>query len=228
MIFSSKIIPGNELAIGQLQNRLAWLGVEVLNEKQHPRIHVSGHPCQDELADMYRWVRPHIAVPVHGEFRHLQRHAELARSFQVPEAVVVENGQVLRFRENGCEIAGEVQSGRWLVDGHHLIAQEHEAIRERRRMMYNGNAVVTVVVDAAGRLQADPVLVLQGVADEELDQGLENAAKAAARQSVEDLPAGSRRDDERMQEAVRLAVRRTIRGISGKNPVVQARVVRLG
>lgn len=225
-IFSSKIIPGNELAIASMQNRLSWLGVEVLNEK-HERIHVSGHPCQDELADMYRWVRPRIAVPVHGEHRHLVRHAELARELQVPEAVVIENGQVLRLSENGSDIVGEVQSGRWLVDGHHLIAHEHEAIRERRRMMYNGNAVITVVVDDAGSLLADPVLVMQGIADEERESGISATASAAATDAVEGASAAVRRGDGALQELVRLAVRRSIRADSGKNPVVQARIVRL-
>lgn len=226
VIFSSKIIPGNEIAIGNMQNRLSWLGVEVLNEK-HDRIHVSGHPCQDELTDMYRWVRPKIAVPVHGEYRHLVHHAELARALQVPEAIVIENGQVLRLSEHGSEIVGEVQSGRWLVDGHHLIGQEHEAIRERRRMMYNGNVVVTVVIDQAGKLLADPVLVMQGIADEELETGIAEAAKQAAADTVAKQSATARRNDDGVQEAVRIAVRRTIRANSGKNPVVQARIVRL-
>ena len=227
VIFSSKIIPGNELAIGRMQNRLSLLGVEVLTEKKYDRIHVSGHPCQDELADMYRWVRPRISVPVHGEHRHLVRHAELARELQVPQAIVVENGQVLRLSEEGAEIVGEVRSGRWLIDGHCLIEQEHEAIRQRRRMMYNGNAVVTLVVDETGRLQADPVLVLQGVSDENLEQNIAEAAKAAAVESIDRMPAAARRQDHSVQEAARIAMRRTIRGISGKNPVVEVRVVRL-
>lgn len=225
-IFSSKIIPGNELAIANMQNRLSWLGVEVLNEK-HERIHVSGHPCQDELADMYRWIRPQIAVPVHGEYRHLVRHAELARELQVPEAVVIENGQVLRLSRDGTDFVGEVQSGRWLVDGHHLIGQEHEAIRERRRMMYNGNVVITVVVDDAGALLAEPVLVMQGIADEEIESGIGAAATAAAVGAVQGASASDRRGDRALQERVRLAVRRSIRADSGKNPVVQARIVRL-
>jgi ribonuclease J len=110
VIFSSRIIPGNELSIFELQNKLAALGVEVLTEQDH-FVHVSGHPARDELAQMYRWVRPQIAVPVHGELRHMTAHARLALSLQVPQAVVVQNGQMLRLAPGRAEIVDEVPSG---------------------------------------------------------------------------------------------------------------------
>ena len=110
VIFSSRIIPGNELAIFELHNRLSALGVEVLTEQDH-FVHVSGHPARDELAEMYRWVRPQISVPVHGELRHMAEHARLAKSLQVPEAVVIENGQMLRLAPGKAEIIDEVPVG---------------------------------------------------------------------------------------------------------------------
>ena len=97
VIFSSRVIPGNELAIFELHNKLAGLGVELLTSEDH-FVHVSGHPCRDELAEMYRWTRPQIAVPVHGELRHQSEHARLARSLQVPQAIVPENGQLIAWR----------------------------------------------------------------------------------------------------------------------------------
>src|SRR5665213_2329029 len=116
VIFSSRVIPGNELEIFALHNKLAALGIEVITEQDH-FVHVSGHPCRDELAEMYRWTRPQIAVPVHGELRHMSEHARLARSLQVPQAVVIENGHMLRLAPGRAEIVDEVPSGRIFLDG---------------------------------------------------------------------------------------------------------------
>ena len=96
VIFSSRVIPGNEKRVGALQNALAARGIEIVTDQDH-HVHVSGHPCRDELADMYRWVRPAIAIPVHGELRHLMEHRRFAESLQVPHAIVAPNGSVLKL-----------------------------------------------------------------------------------------------------------------------------------
>ncbi len=106
-IFSSRIIPGNEHAIGELHNALIRRGVEIVTEKDH-FVHVSGHPARDELAEMYRWVKPAIAVPVHGELRHLRAHVALAESCQVRQSVLVENGSILRLAPGQPEVIGQV------------------------------------------------------------------------------------------------------------------------
>jgi ribonuclease J len=93
VVFSSRVIPGNEKAISALQNELVRKGIEVVTDREH-FTHVSGHPARDELAQMYQWVRPQVAIPVHGEARHLSAHAELARDCQVPQALVAENGDL--------------------------------------------------------------------------------------------------------------------------------------
>ena len=112
-IFSSRIIPGNEHAIGELHNALIRRGVEIITEKDH-FVHVSGHPARDELAEMYRWVKPAIAVPVHGELRHLRAHVALAESCQVRQSVLVENGSILRLapgQARGDRPGGERPAG---------------------------------------------------------------------------------------------------------------------
>ena len=151
VIFSSRVIPGNEMAISRVRNRLLWNGVEVIGEKE-PGVHVSGHPCRDELAEMYRLVRPKIAVPVHGEYQHMLAHAELARSLQVPEAVVIENGQALRLSPGATEVVAEVQSGRCYVDGDVLVPANDDGVRTRRKLMFSGGAVVILVADPDGEL----------------------------------------------------------------------------
>ena len=158
VIFSSRIIPGNELPIFDVQNKLAALGVEVLTERDH-FVHVSGHPAREELAQMYRWVRPRIAVPVHGEIRHMTEHARLARSLQVPEAVVIGNGQMLRLAPGRAEIIDETPSGRIYLDGRVLVDESHDHMRERRAMSFAGVISVTLALDERGprRRRAVPV-----------------------------------------------------------------------
>ncbi len=226
VIFSSKVIPGNERAIGRLQDQLVLAGIEVIGEKDQ-FVHVSGHPCRDELRQMYQWARPAVAVPVHGEMRHLVAHAALARELQVPEAVVLQNGQALKLAPGKPEVIGEVPAGRRYLDGDVLVDAGDDAVRERRRLMFNGVATVTVVVDSEGEVQAPPVLVLQGVPLANGDGDLNSEICDAIDAALARMPKSARRDDGRIEEVARIASRRALRQAIGKRPVVAARVVRL-
>ncbi|MFP6708887.1 MAG: ribonuclease J [Alphaproteobacteria bacterium] len=226
VIFSSRVIPGNEMSISRVQNRLLWNGVEVIGEKERG-VHVSGHPCRDELAEMYRLVRPKIAVPVHGEYKHMLAHAELARSLQVPEAVVIENGQALRLQPGGVEVVAEVQSGRCFVDGNVVVPANDDGVRTRRKLSFSGGGVVILVADREGELLADPELVLQGLASDDGKAPLAEEGARVVEEAVDDLPNSARRDDGRMTEAARIALRRLIRERLGKRAVVEARIIRV-
>jgi len=226
VIFSSRVIPGNEMSISRVQNRLLWNGVEVIGEKERG-VHVSGHPCRDELAEMYRLVRPKIAVPVHGEYKHMLAHAELARSLQVPEAVVIENGQALRLQPGGVEVVAEVQSGRCFVDGDVVVPANDDGVRTRRKLSFSGSGVVILVADREGELLADPELVLQGLASDDGKAPLAEEGARVVEEAVDDLPNSARRDDGRMTEAARIALRRLIRDRLGKRAVVEARIIRV-
>ena len=229
VIFSSKIIPGNELAINRLHNKLIALGVEVITEDDH-FVHVSGHPCRDELARMYQWVRPRIAVPVHGEARHLVEHARFARSLQVPHPVLVENGDLLRLAPGPAEVVDHVAFGRLIADGNALVNAESPTIRERRRLMHDGVAFVTLVMDSLGKLVAAPRVSAHGLfhpdhADEE-EEALAEAAEDV-RRAFAALPATARANDRTLREAAQTAVRRRLKGRCGKRPVVEVQIVRL-
>ena len=164
VIFSSKIIPGNEKAIGRLQNALVKLGVEIVTETDH-FVHVSGHPARAELARMYQMVRPHVAIPVHGEARHLAAHAGLAMECQVADALIIENGDVVRIDTRGATVAGQVPSGRIASDGRRLLPLDGTALRERRRVGNQGGLVATVILDRAGGLAAAPQIALIGMVE---------------------------------------------------------------
>jgi ribonuclease J len=225
VIFSARIIPGNERAIGRLQNRLAALGVEIITEQDH-FVHVSGHPAQDELTRMYQMVRPKIAVPVHGETRHLLAQARLAEQCQVPQAIVTKNGEMVKLAPGPAAVIGEVPTGRLVVDGTRLVPAGAEALLSRRRMTFNGAALATIVVDAEGRLRAPPQVTVQGLGETE-DAALTDELRQRVVGALEELGPRERRDDAALREAVRLAVRRSLRAWHGKKPVTDVHLVRI-
>jgi ribonuclease J len=216
VIFSSRIIPGNELAIFELHNRLSGLGVEVLTEQDH-FVHVSGHPCRDELAEMYRWTRPRIAVPVHGELRHMSEHARLARELQVPEAVVVQNGHMLRLAPGKVMIVDEVPSGRVHLDGKVLVEEGAGLARARRALGFAGIIAITLVLDSKGRVATDPAFVIDGI-----PEPVHAAIRDATAEAIKRHKKG---DEETLRENVRRAARRAASDAWGKKPVTRVEIV---
>ena len=226
-IFSSKIIPGNELAINRLHNRLIALGVEVVTEDDH-FIHVSGHPCRDELSRMYSWVKPEISVPVHGEARHLVEHVEFARSLQVAQAVLVQNGALVRLAPGPAEVVDHVHSGRLIIDGNALVSADSPTVQERRRLMWNGVAFVTLVIDEEGTLLADPKITAQGLFHPDQEKAECQAVLAGAAADIREAMAGEASgDDAKFRDIARIAVRRRLKGSHDKRPVVEIQIVRL-
>ncbi|MDP6660953.1 MAG: ribonuclease J [Alphaproteobacteria bacterium] len=228
-IFSSRIIPGNEKSIARLQNRLVALGVEVVTEKDH-FIHVSGHPGRDELTQMYQWVNPQVVVPVHGETRHLHEQAKLARSCQIPQAVEIENGLVLRLAPGDAEVVGRVHSGRLTLDGNRMVPLNSSMMTTRKRMMFNGSLAVSVVIGDDGELLSDPVISGPGhfaTEGEEREEAFLARLRAAATVAVETLSRSSSRDDAEVAEAVRCAVRKAFFLERTQRPVTQVHVVRI-
>ena len=226
VIFSSRVIPGNEVSIHALQNSLVEQGIEIYTDRDEP-IHVSGHPARDELTQMYQWVRPKIAVPVHGEARHLVGQAEIAKECQVPEVLVGKNGALMRLAPGPAAIVDEVWTGRLVLDGTRLVSSGSPMLRERSRLRYNGAALVTLVLDGKGRPLDDPQITFEGILDPESEGEIAEDAQAALRDHVARQPAHVRRDDEALVEAVRVALRRHLFKAVGKKPVTRVHVVRL-
>lgn len=209
VVYSSKQIPGNELAIGRIMNMLAERGIETVTEKQ-AHIHVSGHPGRPELAAMYDWVRPRIIVPVHGEMRHMLEQARFAKSCGIPEAVVQKNGQLVRLAPGEPAIIDHVRAGRLILDGDMITPADGSAINERRRLAQTGHVVV-----ALRKGEAD--VVARGLPIEAEDMGAFVAeASAAAESAARSTP----KPAEKHREAIRLAVRRCATEWTGKKPLV--------
>jgi ribonuclease J len=226
VIFSSRIIPGNEKAIFRLQNRLAGQGTEVVTEKDH-FVHVSGHPGRDEMTRMYQLVRPKIAVPVHGETRHLLEHAKLAEECGVEQAMVICDGEMLKLAPGPVEVVDHVTIGRLAVDGSRVVPMDSEIMRSRHRMVHNGSAVVTVVLDRQGKLQGQPQVTALGLLDAQHEAEEHDAVVEAVREAVLELGHLARANDDVVKEAARLAVRRHLKANHGKKPLTDVHLVRL-
>ncbi|MFV0625149.1 ribonuclease J [Sphingomonas sp. ac-8] len=220
VVFSSKQIPGNEVAIGRIMNALATKGVEMITDRQ-AHVHVSGHPGRPELAAMYRWIRPELVVPVHGEARHLAEHARFALAQGVPDAVVQKDGDILRLAPGEPKRIGHAVVGRLALDGDVILPADGSTINERRRIALYGQMSVAVAIDRGGRLIGTPVVRAQGVpVEDERDPFLEEAAEAA-----EEAVRKGGRDREKLREALRLAVRRVASRWTGKKPIVDVLLI---
>ncbi|WP_018633551.1 ribonuclease J [Neomegalonema perideroedes] len=228
VIFSSRIIPGNENGVYRIYNKLAEKGVEVVDVDRH-HVHVSGHARRDEIARLYELLRPKLAIPMHGEFRHLLEHARMAGEWGADQAVLAPNGRLARLGPGAPKVLETVETGRMYVDGHQLIGAMDGVVRARRKMAMNGHIAVTLVVDKAGELIADPEARALGAPEESSSWrgSFEDQITAAVETAVEAMSAKARRSDGSLEEAAVLATRRVSAALWGKKPEVSVTVVRL-
>ncbi|MFL2687576.1 MAG: ribonuclease J [Alphaproteobacteria bacterium] len=224
VIFSSRVIPGNELEISRLQNKLLSDGIEVITADD-ANIHVSGHPARDELAEMYQFIRPEIAIPVHGEMRHMIAHQKIAEACQVPHTVLAPNGSLIRLDATGPEIIDHVPNGRLGIDGHRLVKLDSFPMRERRRLQSAGAIAVTVILKNRGELATEPEVSSFGLIDEDEEENIIFDAIDAAAHAIEHLSKRQRDRDEAIIEAVKREVRQVFRKALGKNPIIHVHLI---
>ena len=223
VVFSSRVIPGNERAIGAVQDNLVRRGVRLITADDE-LVHVSGHPARDELRRLYDLVRPRYSVPVHGEWRHLSAHAALAREVgAVP--MMLEDGDILCLSGNRPEVIDSAPVGRLVLDGNRLVPLSGGVLAARRRMLFNGVVLASVAVDASGALRGQPQLSAPGLFendDPEAERVMREFAAAFA-----ELPASLRRDDTALPDAARAALRRALGKRLQKRPLVDVHLLRV-
>jgi ribonuclease J len=226
VIFSSRTIPGNERSIFRLQNDLAKKGVEIVTSHTH-NVHVSGHPARDELKELFRRVKPHIAIPVHGEFRHLQEHAALAKECGVKKTFVIENGHVVKLERDMPCIIDEVETGRLAHEGGRLVPVKSEILQSRKRALYNGSCVVSICVDKNGDILAEPIITTEGLLDPNGDDELWDELFDRVYEAVETTSKKDRKKDAVLEENLRLKVRKWFRTTFSKRAVTHIHLLRV-
>ena len=220
VLFSSRQIPGNEIPIGRIQNKLAEMGVTIVTDRQ-AEIHVSGHPGRPELEAMYSWIRPQVLVPVHGEMRHMREQARVGRLAGIGQTVVQKNGDLVRLAPGKPGKFAEVRAGRLVLDGDIIAPADGLAMVMRRRMAANG--LVTVAIGGKGQVQVAGVgLPIDEDYDDFVSEAIEDVRAAVAK-----LKGGMRHDAAAITEAARLAARRAAQRWSGKKPQVQVMLMEL-
>ncbi|MFS8038534.1 ribonuclease J [Xanthobacter sp. AM11] len=225
VVFSSRTIPGNEKVVNHIVNALIKRGVEVLTDRT-ALVHVSGHPRRGEMMEMYRMIRPQVAVPVHGEALHLHEHALLAKGLGVPEVVTCYDGQVIRLAPGPAERVDDVPFGRLYKDGRLLLAEGGRTIPERRKLSFVGAVSIAVAVDRQGGIAGDPSVEITGVPErgeggvDMLDHVLDTVVA-----TLDNLPKARRRDPDALAETLERAVRAAVNAVWGKKPVCHVHIL---
>jgi ribonuclease J len=223
VLFSSRVIPGNERAIFAVQDNLVRRGVRLMTDMDH-LVHVSGHPARDELRKLYRLVRPRYAIPVHGEWRHLSAHAALAQEAGAAP-ILMEDGDILRLAPGAAEVVDSAPVGRLAVDGNRLVSLNGGVMSARRRMLFNGLVLASLAMDESGRVRGTPRVSAPGL----FEPGDPEAERITAEfvEAVADLPAPLRRDDAALTDAARAALRRALGRRLAKRPLVDVHLLRV-
>ena len=226
VIFSSKIIPGNEKKLYKLHNQLVKDGIEVISE-ENEFVHVSGHPNRDEMKDMYSWIKPKCVIPVHGEHRHLMEHISFAKEMQVPHPVLVENGDIVKiFPGDKPEVYDKAPSGRLYLDGNISVNEESQSIKDRKNLSSNGYLEVTLLITSKGNIHDNPILSFRGLPiyeEDEFTYGLENVIEKITKS----FKIGSRKQEHNLIDALKIACRKFTKEKTGKKPYTNINLVNI-
>ena len=226
VIFSSKIIPGNEKKLYNIQNLITKADVEIITE-ENAFVHVSGHPNRDELKDMYSWVKPKCIIPVHGEHRHMKEHVIFAKKMQVPQALLIENGDIVRiYPGKKPEIIDKAPSGRMYLDGKIGVSADSQSIKERKNLSLNGYLEVTLIVTNNGKIKK-PVISFKGIPDVEYDENFIFDMEDEITSICKTFSIQSKNQEKNLIESLKHNCRKIIRDKTGKKPYTNINIARI-
>jgi len=226
VIFSSKIIPGNERKLYKLHNQLVRDGIEVISEESD-FVHVSGHPNREDLNDMYDWVRPKAVIPVHGEHRHMKEHINFAKEKQIPYPIKVENGDIVKiYPGKKPEIYDKAPSGRLYVDGSVSVEEDSKSIKERKNISSNGYMEVTILVTPKGNIHKRPIISFKGlpvIKEEEFIYGLEEEIEKTSKT----FSLNNKKQEQNLIDALKISCRKYSKEKTGKKPFTNINIVQI-
>ena len=226
VIFSSKIIPGNEKKLYSLHNDIVRQEVELVTEETD-FVHVSGHPNRDDLKDMYNWVKPESIIPVHGEHRHMNEHIKFAKEMQVPHALRIEDGDIVRiFPGENPEIIDKAPSGKMYLDGNIAVGENSQSIKERRNLSLNGYLEITLILNNSGKL-SKPIISYKGIPEQNFDEKIIFQMEDEIFNTCRSFSMKNRNQEKNLIETVKQNCRKIIKDKTGKKPFTNINIARL-
>jgi len=227
VIFSSKIIPGNEKKLYKLHNQLVKNGIEVISE-ENEFVHVSGHPNRDDLKDMYNWVKPRSVIPVHGEHRHMIEHIIFAKEMQVPYPVQIENGDIVQlFPGEKPKVIDKAPVGRMYVDGNISVGEESQSIKDRKNLSYNGFLEITIIVNNIGSIVKTPIISFKGIPSNVENNNFVFELQDKIIDICKSFSLKNSKQEQNLIEALRINCRKTVKEKTGKRPYTNVNLVRI-
>jgi len=227
VIFSSKIIPGNEKKLYSLHNQLVKNGIEVISE-ENEFVHVSGHPNQEDLKDMYNWVKPKAIIPVHGEHRHMMEHINFAKEMQVPYPVQIENGDIVQiYPGEKPHVVDKAPVGRMYVDGNISISEDSQSLKERKILANNGYLEVTIIINNKGKVIKKPIFSFRGLPIENQNDDFIFDLEDEIKKTSRTFSLNSTKQENILKEELKKNCRKLIKEKTGKKPYTNINLVRV-
>ena len=226
VIFSSKIIPGNEKKLYQLQNLIVKNKIEIITE-ENAFVHVSGHPNRDDLKDMYKWVKPKCVIPVHGEHRHMVEHVSFAKEMQVPKALLIENGDIIKILPNeNPSIIDKAPSGRVYLDGSVNVESDSQSIKDRKNLSLNGYLEITLIVLNNGKIKK-PIISFKGIPENNEHEPFIFDIEDEIFNICRTFSLDSKNQQNNLIETIKQNCRRIVREKTGKKPFTNINIARI-
>ena len=225
VIFSSKIIPGNEKKLYQLQNKITKADVEIITE-ENAFVHVSGHPNRDELKDMYNWIKPKCIIPVHGEHRHMKEHIIFAKKNQIPQALLIENGDIIKMFPGNPKIVDKAPSGKMYLDGSVGVTEDAYSIKERKNLSINGYLEVTLIVTNNGKIKK-PVISFKGIPENTVSENFIFDIEDQISNICRTFSLQSKNQEKNLIESLKKNCRKIVKERTGKKPYTNINIARI-
>ena len=226
VIFSSKIIPGNEKKLYQMQNEITKQDLEIITE-ENAFVHVSGHPNRDDLKDMYSWVKPKCVIPVHGEHRHMKEHVNFAKEMQVPQTLLIENGDIIRLSPGDMpKIIDKAPSGRMYLDGSIGVSADSQSIKERKNLSVNGYLEITVIVTNNGKFKK-PVISYKGIPEDNFNDNFIFDIEDEVANTCRTFSLQNKNQERNLIDSLKQNCRKIIKDRTGKKPYTNINITRI-
>ena len=226
VIFSSKVIPGNETSIMKVQNSLRERNINIITETDK-FVHVSGHPHREELKKMYSWIKPSIVIPVHGEYHHLKGNIEVAKECGIKKGLILKNGLLVKLAPDKPKVLGSVTTGKLILDGKNIIPLNEEAIKHRKKMLYNGTLLISLAIDIKKKISTKPIISSKGFFNDEVIKIFKNDFNKSIFQLIKNSIRGHKIKENEIRDKIESYCRKFFKRKLNTRPVFEIHIIKI-